>query len=281
VNDVRSRVIAWGLAWLALGFATPNGASQIAAAAEPRGAAAPLPQAHAHNDYYHARPLLDALDHGFCSVEADVYLVEGQLLVGHDRDELRPDRTLQALYLDPLAQLVAQRGGALYPDGPPLTLLIDFKSEGAATYEALRAALLPYRALLDGGHTPPRRDGPVRIIVSGNRPFEAIANDPERLVGVDGRLEDLARDDRPADLVPLISDTWSKRFTWQGSGAMPEDERRLLRDLAGQAHARGQRLRFWATAEREALWHELATAGVDLIGTDDLGALQKFLSARH
>ena len=31
-----------------------------------------LIHAHAHNDYEHARPLLDALDHGFCGVEADV-----------------------------------------------------------------------------------------------------------------------------------------------------------------------------------------------------------------
>src|SRR5436190_12307328 len=31
----------------------------------------PLPQLHAHNDYEHKRPLFDALDHGFCSVEAD------------------------------------------------------------------------------------------------------------------------------------------------------------------------------------------------------------------
>src|SRR5438552_2878234 len=29
----------------------------------------PLIHAHAHNDYLHARPLLAALDHGFCSVD--------------------------------------------------------------------------------------------------------------------------------------------------------------------------------------------------------------------
>ena len=41
----------------------------------------PLIHAHAHDDYEHTRPLLDALDHGFCSVEADIYLVDGKLLV--------------------------------------------------------------------------------------------------------------------------------------------------------------------------------------------------------
>ena len=65
-------------------------------------AVSPLPRAHAHNDYQHTRPLLDALNQGFCSVEADIYLVEGQLLVGHDRDELSTERTLQSLYLEPL-----------------------------------------------------------------------------------------------------------------------------------------------------------------------------------
>ncbi len=48
-----------------------------AAAQESRTAVIALPQAHAYHDYHHARPLLDALAHGFCSVEADVFLVDG------------------------------------------------------------------------------------------------------------------------------------------------------------------------------------------------------------
>src|SRR6266550_2676687 len=75
-------------------------------AAEPKPPT-PLAHAHAHNDYEHARPLMDALDRGFCSVEADVWLVNGQLLVAHDLKDARPDRTLQALYLDPLRARVA------------------------------------------------------------------------------------------------------------------------------------------------------------------------------
>src|SRR6516165_8545996 len=64
----------------------------------------PVRQAHAHNDYEHKRPLLDALENGFCSVEADVFLVEGELLVGHTRGSLRAERTLEKLYLAPLRQ---------------------------------------------------------------------------------------------------------------------------------------------------------------------------------
>src|SRR3954469_7012674 len=66
----------------------------------------PLEHAHAHNDYEHARPLAEALEHGFTSVEADIWLVDGQLLVAHDRDKVDTARTLESLYLAPLRKSI-------------------------------------------------------------------------------------------------------------------------------------------------------------------------------
>lgn len=74
----------------------------------------PLWRAHAHNDYDHPRPLFDALDHRFGSVEADIFLVGDQLLIGHDASELDPARTLESLYLDPLAAIVKANRGSVY-----------------------------------------------------------------------------------------------------------------------------------------------------------------------
>src|SRR2546423_5960366 len=109
----------------------------VRASAAP-GLVRPLLHAHAHNDYEHARPLLDALEHGFCSIEADVYLVNGQLLVAHDREKVSPARTLQTLYLDPLRERVRKNGGRVFPNGPDITLLIDVKSGAEETYAALK-----------------------------------------------------------------------------------------------------------------------------------------------
>jgi putative flavoprotein involved in K+ transport len=53
----------------------------VALADSPSPTGVPLPNAHSHNDYLRPRPLLDALDQGFCGVEADVFLVDGDLLV--------------------------------------------------------------------------------------------------------------------------------------------------------------------------------------------------------
>ena len=113
----------------------------VASATAQEAAVKPLPEAHAHNDYDHARPLFDALDHGFCSVEADIWLTPDGLLVAHDRKDLRPGRTLEALYLDPLRERIQANGGRVYRGGPIFHLLIDVKTEADETYAVLDKVL--------------------------------------------------------------------------------------------------------------------------------------------
>ncbi|HET6986212.1 MAG TPA: glycerophosphodiester phosphodiesterase family protein, partial [Kribbella sp.] len=106
-----------------------------------------LPSAHAHNDYDHRRPLQDALDRGFNSVEADVWLVDGELRVAHDLDDAVPGRTLESLYLKPLADRVRENHGQVYKHGRDFQLLIDIKSDGPSTYAAVDKALQQYRGI--------------------------------------------------------------------------------------------------------------------------------------
>jgi len=241
----------------------------------------PLARAHAHNDYEHDRPLYDALAHGFTSVEVDVHLVDGQLLVAHDVEDVQEGLTLQSLYLDPLRERVKQNGGRVYPDGPGFTLLIDVKSEAEPTYKALRQVLQEYEEILTTFGPDGQRDGAVVAIISGNRSREMMARETVRYAAYDGRLEDLESSDA-ATLIPLVSGKWESSFEWQGRGAMSEGERQKLSEIVETAHAQGRRVRFWATPDRrsrarETVWRELVSAGVDLINTDDLEGLQKFL----
>jgi hypothetical protein len=251
----------------------------VAFAAGPASAPKPLRHAHAHNDYWHDRPLLDALDRGFCSVEADVLLKDGKLLVGHAANELKPERTLEALYLDPLRERVKANGGRVYPNGPVVYLLVDIKSDAAATYPALDRLLTKYDDVLsvtrDGKFEPKA----VTVVVSGNRDQETIRRQKVRYAGIDGRPADLDKDE-PADVMPWVSANWNELFRWKGDGPMPEAERAKLRDYVRKAHEHGRLVRFWATPEDEAFWAELLAAKVDLIGTDDLDRLRKFLLQR-
>lgn len=249
-------------------------APRLAVSNEPVGR--PLQQAHAHNDYLHERPLADALSHGFASVEADIFLVDGKLLVAHEKRDIKPERTLEALYLDPLQRLVRKNGGSVYPGGGAFHLLIDLKSAGEPTYAALSKVLARYADMITSTRDGKLEPKAVNVVVSGNRPRKLMEGETVRYAGYDGRLGDLDSD-VSADFMPLVSDNWAVAFKWKGQGTMPEVERAKLVDAVNKAHAHGRRIRFWATPESIDAWRVLQAAGVDMINTDDLAGLEKFL----
>jgi len=236
----------------------------------------PLPQAHAHNDYEHARPLFDALDHGFCSVEADIWLADGQLLIGHDRKDLKPGRTLEGLYLDPLRERIKANGGRVYRGGREFYLLIDVKTEAEATYAALDQVLANYADILTVTRDEKVESKAVTAILSGYRASDTIAKQAVHYVGIDGRPENLDGNP-PAELYPWISANWTLLFKWNGEEMIPAAERQKLQSLVKRAHDQGRKIRFWSTAENQAMWKELFDAGVDYINTDKLDEFQKFL----
>ena len=246
-----------------------------------------LARAHAHNDYEHARPLLDALDNGFTSVEADVYTLPlpagSGLYVAHDPQDVRPERTLASLYLEPLKARAAAHGGCIQPDCAPFFLLIDAKTEAESTWQAVEAELSRYGTLFSRYENGRVRPGAVTAILSGNRPRESMRAASGRYCFYDGRFADLASADG-ADFMPLISDSWTTQFGWDGVGAMPATQRARLRDSIAQAHAAGRKLRLYnvpdaAGPERERIWRELLAADQDHINTDDLAGLRDFLRA--
>ena len=240
----------------------------------------PIP-AHAHNDYMHERPLFDAIENGFRSIEADVFTQGDSLYVAHDRKDIKPGRTLRELYLEPLTEYISNDEKSIYDSACPLILLIDIKDHGLTTYKLLDRILNESREILCRVTPEAYVQGSVMVIVSGNRPVEYMMKQTPRFAFVDGRMKDLT-EEYPPFLMPLISDRWTKYFSWSGKGDMPEKERTQLRMYVQHAHKKGQLIRFWATPdtpgkEREAVWTELLEAGVDLINTDDLGGLRAFL----
>ncbi|MEU2160113.1 phosphatidylinositol-specific phospholipase C/glycerophosphodiester phosphodiesterase family protein [Streptomyces chengbuensis] len=288
VPTTRRRAVTTFAAALAGALATtvPAQAAVRPAGARPVGVR-PLRRAHAHNDYLHTRPLHDALDHGFTSVEADVFLVDGELLVAHEPAQLDPRRTLARLYLEPLlARIRANHGSVYLGHHRPVQLLIDIKNDGVNTYRELHRQLAAYRMILTTYAHGRVRPAAVTAVVSGDRAARAPMEAQHlRHAFYDGRLDDLAAPaPAPASFIPLVSGNWTQSFTWQGDGPFPEAERARLDSIVSTAHSRGQRVRFWATpdapgAARDAVWRELLAARADHINTDDLAGLRRFLRA--
>jgi hypothetical protein len=239
-------------------------------------AVVPLVRAHSHNDYEHTRPLLDALDNGFGSVEADIYLIDGALLVAHDRKDVRPEKTLAGLYLDPLLARVKHNGGRVYPGGPTISLLIDIKTEAEPAYAVLKEVLAKYREMLTEFRPGGMEARAVTVVISGNTPRAALEKEPVRLAAADGRPNDLEANP-PASLVPWVSASWGSLFKWRGVGEFPIEEKTKLREFVKKAHDQGRRIRFWAAPDMPAGWRVFFDEGVDLINTDNLPGLSAFL----
>jgi len=238
-----------------------------------------LPNAYAHNDYCHKRPLLDALDNGFTYVEADVYLRKGQLIVAHILPCFKKKRTLEALYLKPLLEYVQgneQNKTENRINNCPLTLMIDIKSDANKTYAAILLLLDKYKPILSGyedGCTTLRH---VTVVLTGHKPTELVKAKDNRFVFMDEDLKNAAID-TSTNLYPIASCKYSDLLKWKGKGVIPEIELQRLEYYVTQAHKNGRKVRLWGSPENKVVWSELLRCNVDLINTDRLTSLRKFL----
>ena len=195
---------------------------------------------------------------------------------------MNPDRTLESLYLEPLLDEVKKNGGSVYPGYEhEFILWIDIKSQGVETYQAIHKELRKYQKMLTRYTTAGVKPGAVTVYISGNRPRDVMENQKVRYAAYDGRMSDFDTD-VSNEFIPIISDNWTKHFTWMGVGEMPNVEKEKLKHIVATSHENGQKVRFWATPDlpgpqREAIWTQLLNVGVDFINTDDLAGLQEFL----
>ncbi|OQN95379.1 hypothetical protein B0A48_18614 [Cryoendolithus antarcticus] len=185
--------------------------------------AAPIP-CHSHNDYWRARPLFDAVAAGkslcpyelidWCTgVEADVWLFDDQLFVGHAVQSLRRDLTFRRLYVDPLVDLLDRKIPEVIPQSvtvpqpsvferapnQTLVLLVGLKTAGLHTLDQVRREIQPlrdrgYLTYYDGEK---RVDGPITVVATGHAPFHAVvSNERHRDIFFDAPLEQLWQEPR-------------------------------------------------------------------------------------
>ncbi len=239
----------------------------------------PLPNAHSHNDYNRRRPLKDALKHGFTSVEADVLYIYGKLLVGHDMPDsyfprLKP---LNRQYLKPLYRHYKRNKKEIYKgyEGD-FYLWIDIKIYPNQAYQELRDLLFPIKDMLNYYENGKFHKGKVTVILSGDRPFDLLLNDTLQLMTLDGRPGDLEKN-YPSHLMPFISENGGKVAGVEDYNQLDEAAIKRVYDFVQAAHQQGKKTRLWATPEDEQLWSKLVEMEMDLINTDKLNKLKKFL----
>jgi hypothetical protein len=226
---------------------------------------------HSHNDYANNTPFYKAYTNGFNSIEADIFLVDGTLLVSHSDKYLFPERTLKGMYLDPIAYELRR------DTTRRLNLLIDVKADYQKVLPALVKELKPLAAYLLSPENP---TGRLKILISGGRPAPANYKDYPSVLWFDDDLvypHTQAEWDRVGQ-VSLNFEKWSK---WKGQGAIAEADRKRLQKTVDSVHTNtGKLVRFWGAPDTPAAWDTQIAFGADIIGTDKIEQLAAYLQKK-
>lgn len=226
--------------------------------------------AHAHNDYMHPVPFYTAWNAGFGSIEADVFPVNGVLLVSHSKEALQTQRTLRTLYLKPLL-------AELQKNGPrKVNLLIDIKENYKESLQLLLSELAPLKKYLVSDKDINK---PVTILISGERPPPAKYKNYPRYIFFDDDLK-IFHTPRELGRVGLVSLSFERYSHWNGENDLPDNDRNVLLHVIDSVHQAGKSIRFWAAPDNENSWSAQMKLGVDFIGTDKIQALSAFLAKK-
>jgi hypothetical protein len=228
----------------------------------------PLANAHAHNDYEHKRPLLDALGFGFASVEADIYLIGNELYVSHNYPKELKGITLKELYLDPLQAILRQNKNKVYPGYQGIFyLMIDLKSDGVTTYNKLHELVSKY---------PEFKQNPNFTIFLSGKDLTYTFKMKDRIMAADGRPKDIGAGYSISEM-PVISESFSTVTGWKGQGEPSEAQWQKAEEFINAVHKDGKKCRLWASPDNEAAWTRFLGYKMDFINTDKLKELSEFL----
>jgi hypothetical protein len=258
---------------------------------------------HSHNDYWRPIPFYSALSHGAISIEADVWLYNGTLHIGHEESALTNERTFDSLYIQPILSvlraqnpnstfLTAPTNNGVYDtsSGQTLYLFVDVKTDGETTFPYVVKALEPLRqaGYLTYYNGTAVTSGPVTVIGTGNTPLNQVQGvnaTPEnpRDYFYDAPIPTLGTtfSNITADVSPIASTDFAVQFGTVTNQTFNASQLSLLESQVATAHSKGIKLRYWdqpgwPIGTRNAIWRILWDAGVDILNVDDLEGISNF-----
>lgn len=226
-------------------------------------------QFHSHNDYLQPVPFWTAYANGAASIEVDVILQEGKLMVAHEKETISANKTLESLYLAPMRQAKALGIGEL-----TFQLLIDIKTDADASMEAIAAVLEDYEELLA---VPGQQHG-VTVVISGNRPRLEDYDDYAPYILFDYQSLDFPSN-LPWHRIALVSLPFQRFSVWNGKGRLVQEEKQKLEGIIQKVHAVDRPIRFWGAPDSKTAWKAFADMGIDFINTDMPFEASRYLSS--
>ncbi len=225
---------------------------------------------HSHNDYTHAHPFWDAFNNKAAVIEADVYNVNGVLIVAHDKKDIQPKNTLDSMYIKPIVQLFNNHSDSIVP----FYLMIDIKENATDVLPVLIKTLQQYNYAFNRQVNP----NAVQIFISGERPPDTTFHNYPSYIMFDGLPN---KTYAPKDLkkIVMISDNFRNYSFWNGVNILPVADSIKISNVIKEGHAKGKPVRLWGAPDTEQCWLTLIHLQANFINTDKVEACRKFLNS--
>ncbi|KAM0788973.1 hypothetical protein ACM66B_003046 [Microbotryomycetes sp. NB124-2] len=250
-----------------------------------------------HNDgqslYVNHALLKSSLQDGVSHFVIDVWLVDGELLVGHDKDNLSSERTLSSMYLEPLQGLLSQSSPrSSFSFTPhhrrrsstalaslatkymtrPLLLLLNLRTDPVTTFQFLLHYLLP---LVDASllttyyaNSAQTEQGLVTVACTdGQDALKAeVASLAPRYVFLAAMLDEEDRNwnkEVCTFVTAEMSEVLGATTEDLASKGLSSEQASKITSLVERVHGRGAKLRIGGTEGNESLSQHLVQLGVD------------------
>jgi alkaline phosphatase len=223
---------------------------------------------HSHNDYLQPVPFWDAFSAGCASIEVDVILQDGGLMVAHEKASIQAPRTFENLYLKPIQQGVDL--GLIKEFN--FHLLVDIKTEAYSTLDLLVKQTESYAPIL---YSPENPSG-LKLIISGGRPKVSDYVKYPSWVFFDHQSKELTAE-LPWEKIGMVSLSFPRFSLWNGKGRIVESQRQQLQAFIDLVHSFDSPVRFWASPDGKTAWRAFHEMGIDYINTDRPAEANKYL----
>lgn len=161
-----------------------------------------------------------------------------------------------------------------------VTLLLDFKSDGAELWPLVNAHLEPLRTAgflrYWDGTTNQIIPGPLTVVATGNAPFDLIAaNTTRRDIFYDAPLHDLSANKFDTSNSFFASAALGRAIGKPVFGHFAAPSMAKLTAQVADAESKGLVSRYWDTpawpvSARDRVWNTLVSNGVGILNVDDL-----------
>jgi alkaline phosphatase len=230
--------------------------------------------AHSHNDYVNSTPFWLAYNNHFGSIETDIWAVKDKLLVAHSRAEIRPELSLDSLYIQPIVKIFRQNNGKAWNDRTStFQVLIDLKTATEPTLSQLVQKLKNYPDVFDQKTSV----NAIRIVITGNRPVPSEFDKYPDFIYFDGILGQ-NYNEQQLKRIALYSEDIKKFTPWNGEGKMIDKDKIRLQYVIDSVHSLNKKIRFWNAPDDINSWVTFINLKVDYINTDHIVNLAEFLN---